>query len=385
MTMSNPANYQKWGFASLVNTTSTPLANGAIFTGVWESVAEYPSICVALLTDTSCSLAVQFSSNASNADSTLTFAVAASTNEVHRITVTRRYFRIVITNNSGGAQTYLRAQALVGFQTTLNSPFNSSVALDADTIVVRSVPQTLDLASGRFVGYSVVNKFGKNSDIDTGSTPEDIWEGGGLYTGFPSGNAETISVFSDSANDASGGSGARTVRMIGLDTNFNQVEETVTLNGVTPVVTTQTFKRLHTASVLTSGSSNAAFNAGTITFRHTTTTANVFLVMAVGRNQTNCSAYTIPAGKTGYLQRVTSSILRGGATASVDAQLYIRANGASPRLRRPFSVSNTAGYADDIYGGLSMAEKTDIVLRVTTASANNLDVTGGYDLILVDN
>jgi len=40
---------------------------------------------------------------------------------------------------------------------------------------------------------------------------------------------------------------------------------------------------------------------------------------------------------------------------------------------------------DVIYGGIAMTEKTDLIIRCTSASANNLDVSAGYDLILIKN
>ena len=72
---------------------------------------------------------------------------------------------------------------------------------------------------------------------------------------------QTLSVVSASANDASGGTGARTVEIQGLDSNWNLLTETVTMNGLTPVVTTQEhFLRVFRARVVTAGSlqSNAA-------------------------------------------------------------------------------------------------------------------------------
>ena len=45
-------------------------------------------------------------------------------------------------------------------------------------------------------------KFGRNSDIDTGTTPEDIWEGQGIYTGMNATANEDIAISSSSANDS---------------------------------------------------------------------------------------------------------------------------------------------------------------------------------------
>lgn len=372
-----------YAYAVAENSSTTPLASGATYTGTWTLCEGYSSMTVAALTDQDASLYVDFSPDGSNADSTLTFSMQASVNEVHRATVTRKYYRIRLTNTAASAQTYLRLQSILGEQSQISSPLNQAIAQDADAITTRAITEETAIAIGLMTGYSIVNKFGRNPDIDTGTVPEDVWEGGGLYTGFAAA-AETLQVFSSSANDTAAGSGARTFRITGLDSSYNVIQEIVTLNGVTPVTTSQTFLRAHTAQVLTSGSSNAAFNAGTITVRQSTTTTNVMLVMDIGTNQTNCSAYTVPAGYTAYMQQVHGSV-RGSTSATCDGAIYVRAFGASPRLRRPFDISTNAPLSDSIYGGIPFSEKTDIVLRISATSANNADVAAGYDLILVKN
>ncbi|MCW8965684.1 MAG: hypothetical protein OQK82_03220 [Candidatus Pacearchaeota archaeon] len=39
----------------------------------------------------------------------------------------------------------------------------------------------LDVSSGKIIGSIGINRWGKNPDIDTGTIPEDIWDGGGIY------------------------------------------------------------------------------------------------------------------------------------------------------------------------------------------------------------
>jgi hypothetical protein len=43
------------------------------------------------------------------------------------------------------------------------------------------------------------------------------------------------------------------------------------------------------------------------------------------------------------------------------------------------------GMVDDIFGGVKFTEKTDIILRIITCSANGTIVSGGYDLLLIKN
>ncbi len=58
----------------------------------------------------------------------------------------------------------------------------------------------VEVQRGKVPRHSIINKFGFNSDIDTGSVSEDIWNGGGLYTGFNATAAETLEVFGGSAD-----------------------------------------------------------------------------------------------------------------------------------------------------------------------------------------
>ncbi len=239
------------------------------------------------------------------------------------------------------------------------------------------------IIEGQRPGYEIVNKFGRNDDIDTGSVPEDVWHGGGVYTGFPTGSPETIEVLSANANDTADGSGARTVILQGLDSNGNELSEIVTLNGTTPVTTTNTWTRMNRAIVLTSGADNQNFNAGDITARGSDDNSNVYMVMPAGTNQTQIACYTVPAGKTLYFKNFYVEMSRSSGT-SASGGIWVRENGASPRIIRQFSISQNSAFNKSFIGGLVFPELTDFAVRVTSVSSNNASVTASFDIINVD-
>jgi hypothetical protein len=82
---------------------------------------------------------MEFSPDGTNWDSSLSFSVSAGVNEVHRLSVTRRYFRARFTNTSVSNQTYFRMQVLFGAQVHLTSKLDSTVQDDNDALVTRSV------------------------------------------------------------------------------------------------------------------------------------------------------------------------------------------------------------------------------------------------------
>lgn len=242
------------------------------------------------------------------------------------------------------------------------------------------VPFDLQVARGLFEGWSIELKSGRNPDVDTATVPEDVWNGGGVYTGFPTGAPEELQVVSSSASDT----GVLTFTYLASNTATAWQTASVQLNGTTPVNTGIVAYRVHTARYAPSVNPSTTFNAGTITVRHRTTTANVFLAIPIRTSQSYMTGYTVPAGSTGFVKRIKWAIL-GSSTGYCDVVFWIRTLNGAPRLRR----NNTAVFgsqSDEITtGGLPLLAGTDIIPRVTVASTNNLVVVCAYDILIVPN
>jgi len=236
----------------------------------------------------------------------------------------------------------------------------------------------LDVARGIVPGMSVVHKFGRNTDIDSGAA-EDIWDGGGIYV-YPT-VARIHDLASTSGSDTAAGTGARTVEVFGLDASFNEVSETKTLLGATLVPTTNSYTRMFRIIVRSGGSGGA--NVGTIT-----ATAQVDGTISAQidplNNQTLMALYTVPAAKTAYMVMIYHGLLRQTA-AGVDISMFVRPPGEVFQLKVS-QGSNTQGTTysrHDIVVPQAFAAQTDIKMR-GDASSNNSDVFGGFDLVLVD-
>lgn len=250
------------GFESTDNSSTDVLAGAGVFTGEWEDVLEYSSVIVAVKTDQDGTFSIQFSPDGVNQDSTLTRYYRTNQIEApHRFTVTRRYCRVVFTNTSGSAQTYFRLQTIYGDKQELNAPSDSTLAQDFDAIVVRPTDYHTETALGRRQGAVTWNKFGYNLDVDIATSPEIIASWGGTYQFLTSG--ETISIVSTSANDDSGNTGVNSVVVYGVDENWDEVIEVVTMDGITPVVTTSLWIGINRVAVFLSGTAQS--NVGTIT------------------------------------------------------------------------------------------------------------------------
>jgi hypothetical protein len=253
-----------------------------------------------------------------------------------------------------------------------------NLPLDTVTSAVEVQDRFFAIAKGDVTGHSLMLKFGRNPDID--QTEETIWEGGGTYT-FDA-TAQSLEIVSSDANDTSAGTGARTVTLIGQDANNVEQTVTVTMNGTSAVAISGTWLRVYRCSVATAGT--GAVNAGILTVRLASAGATR-LVVGAGNGQTLMAVYTIPAGKTGYMVRYYASLNTATPTtpAAMDVKLFTRPSGGVINLKHQQSC--VAGVLDHTFPApFRITEKTDVYMNAST-SANNSDVCGGFDIILVSN
>lgn len=244
------------------NTTATLLNSGATFTGAWANCLSYESVVIAVKTDQNGTLTLEFSPDGTNADSTLTrYYRTTQIEQPHRFSVARKYFRVSFTNTSASNQTYLRLQTLLSNTQPLNAPVDSVMSQDYDATAVRPTDYHYEVALGRRQGATTWNKFGYNSDVDTGT--ETIWSAGGTFSKMTA--AATLSVVSTDANDDGdpAGTGANSVIIYGVDANWDTQTEVVTLNGTTPVITSATWLGVNRMSIYLAGTGET--NAGVIT------------------------------------------------------------------------------------------------------------------------
>jgi len=242
------------------NSTTTPLNTLAVFTGTATDVSAYPDMVVSVATDQDGTYTIQFSTDGTNWDSTLTrYYRTAQINVPHRFVNTRKYMRVTFTNTSGSNQTYLRLQTLLGSFGDLNIPIDSTMSQDYDSVSVRPTDFHTEVALGRRQGATTWNKFGYNTDVDTGTEIIASW--GGTYQFITVG--ETISIVSTSTADADGDTGVNSIVVYGVDENWDSQIVVYLMDGTTPVVSAESWIGINRVAVFLSGTGRT--NAGTIT------------------------------------------------------------------------------------------------------------------------
>lgn len=224
----------------------------------------------------------------------------------------------------------------------------------------------LDVARLVIPNSKIVHKFGANFDIDQATDPESVWTGGGLYPWASLASAQTIYCISTSASDTG------TLILEGLDADYNEQSETVTLTGTSAVTTTNTFLRVFRMTYGDGG------NVGTVTARVTSGTGTVVAQIDAAYAQTLMAVYTVPAGHTGYMAALDATI---DSNKNCQILMYHRLVG------KPFRIAHiaeaTGHYRYDYHAPLRIPEKTDIDIRIDDVSGNDSRVTANFDIVLI--
>jgi hypothetical protein len=243
-------------------------------------------------------------------------------------------------------------------------------------------PWELQVSRGQIAYHKTLFKFGSNPVVD--ASLETVWSQGGIYV-YPAA-ASVMKVSSSSANDDATGTGARTVLVAGLDANYNEISETVALDGQTEVLTTSSFIRVFRAFVVTAGSGATA--AGDIYVGTGTVTsgvpATVYAKIPLGANQTLMAVWTVPAGYTAYMDNGTFSAAASNTNHSIKGQLCFRPFGGVMRVGAEVTLAN--GFVSfDFEYPISFPEKTDVESRAIALSGNGFYVSSTFDLIYIQN
>ena len=230
----------------------------------------------------------------------------------------------------------------------------------------------LNIARGLIKGTSFIHKFGAVPSMSSGVTGT-IWDKDDtLYPWTAFDTPGVLTIATTAANDTtSTADDGKTVTIFGLDANFNEVSETITISGSSGTGT-QTFARVYRAYTSATNATRIKVSRG----------ATEVLRISIGQSQTLMAIYTVPAGYTGYLTQGTTSIEYGG-DCTID--MFVRYSGTGAfRIGHTGEVAGTGmPYNYKFTVPIALPEKTDIDVRATVRS-NNSRVTAAFDIILIE-
>ena len=246
-----------------------------------------------------------------------------------------------------------------------------------DAVITGSIGQNkpfyLEVAQGLISGYSFNHKFGAVPEMSTGTTGS-VWDiNDTLYPWSALSTPSVVNVERNSTSDT-----GLIVTVQGLDTNWNYVEEDITISAADNIGTT-VFRRVSRAFVTDTGTTNV----GNVDIEAGAAGGTTVARIIAGTGQTLMAVYTIPAGYTGYLLKSVAS-----AEAGKDASgfIFVRYSDQTTfRAGHSFEVTGDGGeYVYDFTVPIQIPEKSDIDVRVTTRS-NNGRYTAAFDILLVAN
>jgi len=237
-------------------------------------------------------------------------------------------------------------------------------------------PYTYAIAEGDIPEHDGLLKFGTRETVSAG-VESTAWEGPTNRYVYMT-TAQRLYVVSTSAADDGAGIGIRTLTISGLDADYNEISETVTMDGITPVLTDASFLRVFRAFGATCGTSYT--NVGTISILNNAQTVTQAIINPLD-GQTLMTMWTVPIGKTAYLVKgsVSTSSNKGARIS-----LFVRKlNGG---IQYPWLIK----YRGFIFSGAIqipveipyvLPEKTDIEMTVLTpVNAGETALGGTFEL-----
>jgi hypothetical protein len=175
------------------------------------------------------------------------------------------------------------------------------------------------VAEGDISDHISFTKFGLNEDIDIDE--EDLWYVGGTYV-FPTSGMQ-MEVYCSSTKDINGGTGANSMMLTYLTSDFVQHTTQITLTSTDPILTGATdIYRVNSWRIVSAGTISKA--DGYVDIRNTADTPIYSRVPSSGTRARN-ACYTVPDGYNFYIAQNTYSIGNAG-NAKVFGRFSMKSN-----------------------------------------------------------
>lgn len=242
---------------------------------------------------------------------------------------------------------------------------------------------TDSISSGTAIG---LRGFATRLAVSAAVNGDDIWLGTATTLPIPPDVGEQMQLVSTSASDGAAGTGARTVNIHYIDAAGIMKSETVTMNGVTPVLTVATNIRfVQEIHALTTGTNLLA--VGTITISKAGVPATVYTQIQPGTNQSLNTARMVPAN---MVLLITAFNCTGGAAVGGKvADIRLRAT-SHERLLIPriFHFIDNAllfnSSASRIYEKPIVVPSLSIVKCTSYATVGGADVQASWEGFLIN-
>jgi hypothetical protein len=240
--------------------------------------------------------------------------------------------------------------------------------------------QKLSLDIGEDRGLTNWLLDGRNQAVGSGAF-ENVWNVSTAYTWTAPGSEETVSIVSDNAaDDKDAGAGAQKIFIQGLDANFNEITETVELEGLTPVITVNEYLRINRATITQVGTYGAGAT-GNVTGTGSSSAKTWFNILPT-EAKTELGWYTVPARKRAIL---TWSMLSSGSNQEIDLIYQVRGNAdvtTSPFIQVAHFWLNNQLIAFPTPAASSITGPADIQVLAQAATGNgNISVQTNFILI----
>jgi len=381
------------GVISSENSTSATLAAQDTFLGGSDNLYRMTQVTVFYNTDkpsASDGIQFQFSTDDTNWTRVIKFdaeqdpAHASGYGGVHTFPVYAQYFRIMYVN-ALDSQTVFNIQTIYHHEKNMPLTYQAgqSVSSFSDAQFVRSVNNVFDQNAGLVSDQSFSHYAGISDTI--GSTPETVWMKDGLFA-HPD-TAHYIRVAAGgNALDTIGGGGARTLRVVYLDSVWVRTVDTLELRGsLVSDSTSAKGIRLLEYEVIEQGTYGFA-NVGAITIENVNGEVMGFIQVNIGEGRS--AIYSVEAGKIGFVQNLSLN-----PSANVSADIFVFARENADIVTAPASpVRLITGYAD-VKGSIQAArdrwielpEKTDFwIVAQKNTGPGATRITAEFDVLLIN-